>query len=257
MKARALEQIEPGASGLRAKPGAWVELALTLPIFLGYHVGVVFLRTQNATDIVTGPLLSLASGDRTAYVLITAVIGLVFATSFAILGRGQVFRIGKFVQMAVEGAIYAVVMGTTASYVVGRIFASRALKGHDPFSGIILSLGAGFYEELAFRVVLFGLGAQLLAWLLTGYRPGLIGRSAGRPSVRAILVMVVWGIVAACIFSGVHYVGDLGDRFELASFTFRLVLGLVLTLIYVVRGFAAAVWSHALYDIWVLVFAGG
>ena len=32
------------------------------------------------------------------------------------------------------------------------------------------------------------------------------------------------------------------------------VLGLVLTLIYATRGFAAAVWTHALYDVWVLVF---
>ena len=38
------------------------------------------------------------------------------------------------------------------------------------------------------------------------------------------------------------------------SFLFRLVLGLVLTLIFVTRGFAAAVWTHALYDVWVLVF---
>ena len=41
---------------------------------------------------------------------------------------------------------------------------------------------------------------------------------------------------------------------ELVSFTFRAVLGLILTLIYVARGFAAAVWTHALYDVWVLVF---
>jgi hypothetical protein len=258
--------MEPGGSGgreasgaganLRAKPGAWVELALTLPIFLGYHVGVVFLKTQNATDIVTGPLLGLAHGDRAAYVGITAAIGLVFATTFAILGRGQIFRVGKFVQMALEGAVYAALMGTAASYIVGRIFAGRAPGEGDPFSGIVMSLGAGFYEELAFRVVLFGLGAQVLAWLFAGYRPGLLGRSSGRLTVKAFLIMLAWGIAAACIFSGVHYVGELGDRFALSTFVFRLVLGLALTLIYVVRGFAAAVWAHALYDIWVLVFAG-
>ena len=51
---------------LTDKPGAWVDLGLTLPIFLAYHVGVVFLRVQNATDIVTAPLLKLAEGDRWA-----------------------------------------------------------------------------------------------------------------------------------------------------------------------------------------------
>jgi len=33
-----------------------------------------------------------------------------------------------------------------------------------------------------------------------------------------------------------------------------MVLGLALTLIFATRGFAAAVWTHALYDVWVLVF---
>jgi hypothetical protein len=65
--------------------------------------------------------------------------------------------------------------------------------------------------------------------------------------------MTVWALVSAAIFSGVHYVGALGDTFAVGSFVFRFVLGLALTLIYVLRGFAAAVWTHALYDAWVLV----
>jgi hypothetical protein len=50
-----------------------------------------------------------------------------------------------------------------------------------------------------------------------------------------------------------HYVGALGDAFDLRSFVARAVLGLALTLVYAMRGFAAAVWTHALYDVWVLV----
>ena len=51
-----------------------------------------------------------------------------------------------------------------------------------------------------------------------------------------------------------HYVGALGDAFDGRSFVARAVLGLALTLVYSMRGFAAAVWTHALYDVWVLVF---
>jgi hypothetical protein len=40
--------------------------------------------------------------------------------------------------------------------------------------------------------------------------------------------------------------------FALRSFVTRAVLGLMLTLVYALRGFAAAVWTHALYDVWVL-----
>src|SRR3954470_19895105 len=98
------------ADRLRDKPGAWVDLGLTLPIFLIYHLGVVFLRVQNATDIVTAPLLRIAEGNRLMYVGITAAIGTGFAAVFALLGRGHAFRPQKFIQIAVEGILYATLM---------------------------------------------------------------------------------------------------------------------------------------------------
>ncbi len=243
------------ADRLRDRPGAWVDLGLTLPIFLFYQLGVVFLGVQNATDLVTGTLMSLSRGDKTTYLLATFAIGVVFAGIFAILGRGQAFRPRKFVQIALEGIVYAIVMRVGASYLVGRLFAGPpSIKDAGPFTGLVMSLGAGFYEELAFRVVLFGLGAKVLVSLLAKERVMLTAPGASRFSWRSLAVVVAWAVSCALIFSGVHYVGDMSDKFNLASFTFRFVLGLVLTLIYVTRGFAAAVWTHAVYDVWVLVF---
>ena len=72
-------------------------------------------------------------------------------------------------------------------------------------------------------------------------------------NVKATVLTIVWALVCAAIFSGVHYVGALGDPFEVKSFVFRFVLGFLLTIIYSLRGFAVAVWAHAFYDIWVLV----
>jgi membrane protease YdiL (CAAX protease family) len=71
--------------------------------------------------------------------------------------------------------------------------------------------------------------------------------------MKRTVLRVGWAVVAALVFSGWHYVGALGDEFEATSFVFRAVCGLVFTLIYVYRGFAPAVWTHAIYDIWVLV----
>ncbi len=239
--------------GFFSKPGAWVELGLTLPIFIAYHLGVIFLRVRNGSDLVTGELLQLAAGDRGIYLLFTAAIGVVFAGIFAWLGRGQAFRPGKFVQIAIEGAAYAILMRVAGAYVVTKVFAGTAIEGQGPFVGLIMSLGAGFYEELTFRVLLFGLGAKALVHLLSAERIGLVVPTP-HLSVRAFLVLLGWAIVSAAVFSGVHYIGPYGDAFQPASFLFRFVLGIVLTLIYVTRGFAAGVWAHALYDIWVLVF---
>jgi hypothetical protein len=240
-----------GLQKLSEKPGAWVDLGLTLPIFVVYHLGVVFIRKLNATDIVTGPLLRLAEGNREIYIGLTAAIGLAFATVFALLGRGHAFHPRKFLQIALEGVLYAFLMRFGAAYAVGRLFAGN-VKDDGRFDGFVMSLGAGFYEELAFRVVLFGLGAKLLVWLVAKERLFLVAQGT-RPSVRAVILMFIWSFVCAAVFSGVHYVGVYADAFQLTSFAFRLFLGLALTLIYVTRGFAAAVWTHAMYDIWVLV----
>jgi hypothetical protein len=246
-----------GGAAFADRSGARVDLALTLPVFLAYHLGVVFLKVKNAADPVTGPLLELSNGNREAYLGLTIAIGVLFAALFAIAGRGQTFRIEKFVQIGLEGLVYAIGMRFAADYVVGKlpiVVASKAapMAHPDVMTGIVMSMGAGFYEELTFRVVLFGLGAKALVWLFAQQEMNLV-QGASRFSFRAALLMLGWAIVAAAVFSGVHYLGSLRDAFELPSFVFRLVLGLALTLIFVTRGFAAAVWAHALYDVWVMV----
>jgi len=145
--------------------GAWVDLGLTLPIFLVYHVAVVFLDVKNATDIVTEVLLRWSGGDRATYVAATGALGIFFVGVFGLLGRGEVFRAYKFVQIAIEGMVYSLLMRGFASYVVERVFAGR-VEEQSRWVGFIMSMGAGFYEELAFRVVLFGFGAKVLSWLL-------------------------------------------------------------------------------------------
>ncbi len=244
----------PGhADGLTSKPGAWDELALTLPVFVVYQVGVVFLNVRNATDMVTSRLLEAAGGDRLTYVGLTMAIALVLFGVFAVQGRGTALRGSKIVQIVIEGAAYAIAMSTATSWIVGKLFAGPAAASiSGPFTGLVMSLGAGFYEELAFRAVLFGLGAKLLVWLLGPSHAALPG-AAPRLSLRSGLIMGVWALACAALFSEMHYLGPLGDHFELRSFVARAVLGLALTLVYAGRGFAAAVWTHALYDMWVLV----
>ncbi|HSY25557.1 MAG TPA: CPBP family glutamic-type intramembrane protease [Polyangiaceae bacterium] len=238
---------------MSSKPGAWVDLALTLPIFIAYQLGVVFLNVRNGADIVTSHLLEWVHGDRITYLELTAGIGLATVAAFAVLGRGQALRLGKLVQIAIEGAVYAIAMGTATSWVVGKLFAGpRADVITSPLTGLIMSFGAGFYEEIAFRVILFGVGAKVLAWLLLRERVGLV-RGPSSLSVGGLVLVVIWAVASAAIFSGMHYVGPLGDAFDARSFVARGVLGLALTLVYGTRGFAAAVWTHALYDVWVLV----
>jgi hypothetical protein len=221
---------------------AWTDLVLTLPLFIGYHIGVVFLPIRNAADVVTAQLVGLAESSMLAYMGLTLGIGGAFIAVLLMLGRGKDLHWERFVMLGIEGVLYAVAMRLIAGFVVGKLaLAGAPMTGG--FTGAVMSAGAGFYEEITFRVVLFGLGGKLL--LLT---------FPSDDQVRQRLIMVGWAIVTAGIFSGWHYVGAMGDAFELRSFVFRWVCGIVFTVIYRFRGFAPAVYTHALYDVWVLVF---
>ncbi len=247
---------------LREGSGPLADLALTLPLFIVYHLGVVWLDVQNAADVVTRELKALASASLPAYSGLTLAIGLVFAGILLVLGRGHTLRWQRFALVALEGVLYAVAMRLVASYVVGRVHLDAGLQtvawvggspappplasGAEPQSvgfmtAVVLSLGAGLYEEIAFRVGLYGLGRKVLLAMMPEALPG-----------QRVLASLGWAIVTAAVFSGWHYVGQFGDPFELRSFLFRWVCGLVFTLIYVFRGFAPVVWTHALYDIWVM-----
>jgi membrane protease YdiL (CAAX protease family) len=157
-------------------------------------------------------------------------------------GRRQALDPKRFALIGVEGALYACLMRLAGSYVVGSLRLAKGAAEDGVFSSVVMALGAGFYEEVAFRVTIFGAGAAVLKRVL-----GLTG-------LTAFVATAAWGLAESLAFSAWHYTGSLGDGFELHSFVFRAVCGLVLTAIFALRGFAPAVWTHALYDVWVMIF---
>jgi hypothetical protein len=233
---------------LREGSGPLADLALTLPIFVIYHLGVVWMDVQNAADVVTRELKLLANSSLTTYSALTLAIGAVFTGVLLVLGRGHTLRWQRFALVAVEGILYAVAMRLVASYVVGKVHLDAGVPAPldaslSFFNATVLSLGAGLYEEIAFRVGLYGVGRRLVLAMMPEALPG-----------QRLMVSLAWAAFAAAVFSGWHYLGQFGEPFELRSFVFRWVCGVVFTLIYVFRGFAPVVWTHALYDIWVLAF---
>ena len=251
------------------RSGPLTDLALTLPIFVGYHLGVIFLPVRNAADLLTRELQAVANYNLMAYLALTLAIGAGYVAPLLLAGRGKHLKAQRFAWMSTEGVVYALGMRLLAGYFVARLVlalgpvdfgfiglmnAAPALSSvveqagasatlSERVAGAVMSLGAGFYEEAVFRVGLYGLGAALLLFLFNV-----------TSAAKKFVLRLVWGTLAACVFSGWHYVGDLSDAFDLSTFSFRAICGLAFTLIYQFRGFAPAVWTHALYDLWVLSF---
>jgi membrane protease YdiL (CAAX protease family) len=114
---------------------------------------------------------------------------------------------------------------------------STAIATLGPVDKLVMAAGAGFHEEIVFRAGLLGGGAAMLT------RISPLGRK------RALLLAMVASSVA---FSLVHHLGPLGEAFAFTPFLFRTFAGVFLGTLYLVRGFAVVVYTHALYD--VLVF---
>lgn len=151
----------------------------------------------------------------------------VFATMLAeSIGLALVFGI-------VVGGLTAALLGTPPPLSLPQ--GVTQLGGATVF---MLSLGAGIYEELLFRVVLVGLFAWLARGVL-GLRPFTAGTIAT--------------VLGALVFSAFHYIGPYGDAWQVYSFVFRTIAGLFFSALYLTRGFGITAWTHALYDVLLLL----
>jgi len=143
---------------------------------------------------------------------------------------------GDFLMMLAESLFYSVLITITIHTFLDAILMANSASQIESLNTVqlyALSLGAGLYEELFFRVILVSVLIFFFKMFTT------------RQSVATTLSIVA----AALIFSGVHYIGFYGDTFTLHSFLFRFLFGLGLNLIYVKRGFGIAAWTHAVYDL--------
>lgn len=221
-------------------------LLFALPLLLLYE-GLSFVLTgsavagvRNGADVLLKSAF-LAIGGRyglTVFNLVLATVGAVLVWRDRRANRGplegRVFA-WMFAESAVYAALFGIVVGTLTAWILD---VPRLLQigggALDLRTQLVVSLGAGIYEELLFRVVLTG-------GLLGGLQL-VLGMARGSAAVGAVLI-------SALVFSAFHYVGALGDQFTAASFIFRAIAGVAFSALYVTRGLGITAWTHALYDV--------
>jgi len=227
-------------------------LLFALPLLIFYQVlaalapaGPGGMGVRNGADVILETVfiwLAGAWGPRLFVVCLIDAVGWLFVggvgdhrvLSPAVLG-------GMLLESVVLSLVFGVVVGGLTAALLGTPLPPMTLGSTDQLSRwtmLMLSLGAGIYEELLFRVVLVG----LLAWgakKLLGWRPLIAGIAAT--------------VLGALIFSAFHYIGPFGDRLDVFSFVFRTIAGLFFSGLYLLRGFGITAWTHALYDVLLLL----
>ncbi len=224
-------------------------LVFALPLLAFYEVleAVSPVRAQgaiirNGADVVLTSLFTLVLGVRGPLVFMGLVIGIALWLIWRDTGAGRIrgsvlaAMLGESVILAL---LFGMVVGTVTMRLVGPLRALAAGGGLNgtPLERLTLSVGAGLYEELLFRVV-------IVALLATGFRLLGFSRLVGG-SIATLL--------GALLFSAFHYIGPLGEPLKLESFVFRAIAGMAFSALYLLRGFGITAWTHALYDIAVLL----
>jgi len=155
-------------------------------------------------------------------------------------------RAAVFATMAAESIglalLFGVVVGGLTAALLGQPPPLSVTTGGVDQLGrgtvLMLSLGAGIYEELLFRVVL----VSLFAWLARG----VLG-------LRPLTAGAIATVAGALVFSAFHYIGPYGDAWQVYSFVFRTIAGLFFSALYLTRGFGITAWTHSLYDVLLLL----
>jgi hypothetical protein len=236
---------------LRSTSAPRYSLTFALPLLLLYEVlalslsGLEFAGVRNGADVLLKSLF-MALGGPNGLIVFGAVLGGAGGWLVWRDWRGRHVEPKLFAIMAVESSLYALVFGLVTSTLTTLLLPGLAtyasiseLAVHDNgrwslLTQLMISLGAGIYEELLFRVIL----VSGLAWLM-----GRVFR------LRSTTTGVSAVLLGALIFSAFHYIGPYGDDFALVSFTFRAVAGVLFSGLYLLRGFGITAWTHALYDV--------
>ena len=215
-------------------------LAFAIPLLLAYES---FALVLNHSD-----LYGIRNSADVFLKLILAYVGIhgFFGCGVAMVGALILFRVvggmprfgsirtTVLVGMLGESLGYSLLFGALVSAITRFLLAQPIPLSRS--AQVLVSLGAGIYEEFVFRVLLLaGLGFFLHRVV----------------SIQRVTAYSVAAILAAILFAAFHYIGPFGDRFQLPSFLFRFIAGLVLTGLYLVRGYGITAYTHSLYDLWI------
>ncbi len=226
-------------------------LIVVLPLLLLYEALASVLShdprgdVRNGADVILKGLFVAIAGSRGPAIFMALVIALsLWLIRKDLRENGGGLRLRVFAGMAAESVAYALAFGVVVGMITARLLGVLATLAIAPAPALapsrqlMISLGAGLYEELLFRVVLVSALAYVARSLLRWSK-----RVAGFAAV----------LLGAAIFSGFHYIGAFGDPLTIESFTYRMIGGLFFSALFLLRGFGVTAWTHALYDVFLLL----
>lgn len=229
-------------SYLTATRHPWVCFLFLLPLLCAYEGGLYWLggdqaaRLRNGADAWLRWMLEMFGA---AHVLAAPVLVLcwLLVWSWWKWADRPDDPVTALFGMAFESVVFAVVLWQFSRN-FGPIIDGLGIKLQitvrtAPAAQMLTFIGAGIYEEVLFRLGLFG-GLVLLF------------RTVG---VNTVIAIVLGAALGSLAFAAAHHIGPYGEPMRADYFLFRTTAGLFFTALFVTRGFGIAVGAHAGYDV--------
>lgn len=213
-------------------------LAIVVPLLLFFHVGAVYYGSPVVAPRHVGAVLRFFGGTFAFLPPLLVVVVLVV--------QQIVHRESWQVQPTVlAGMIGESILWTipliALSYMHGKLAGPEATwfspAAENLFGTILIATGAGIYEEFIFRLVFISLMILFFADVF---------------GLRKDIVLVVAIVAAGVSFSLYHFTSDQltgSAPFPLGDFVFLATAGVLWGSVFALRGFAVAVGSHILWDL--------
>jgi CAAX prenyl protease-like protein len=225
-----------------------------LPLLVAYEFAAGGSRST-AELLLLRSFAMFGEGEDLARRALLAGLGIT-ALVVALKGRRELGP--ALARIAAEGALLALLLGPA---LVGLFYllgvAPPALSDPDSVpepARAAFVFGAAAWEELLFRVAAYS------ALYLIGRRVVALFGAGDRAATLSGEVLGLTG--SALLFAGAHlahftgWLGTGGEPYDPSVFTWRLLAGILLALVFRWRGPGVAAWTHGLFNLALLLGAG-
>lgn len=247
-----------GAEGQRAHASLALALLAMTPLFVAYEYGLAqepeLLRSHSERTLF---FLFSRAGEHEA-LLRRLVLGAGFVAAAVLCFRRRVALGPSLLRLFVEGVFGAIALGPALALGM-RLFGGFGDELHSVAADTSLSiaarvLGAAAFEELLFRVALYGM-IYVLARRVVLFFGARAGPSAWSAEAIALVASSL-GFAAIHLASWTRWLGPGGEDYDGAIFAWRFLAGVLLALLFRWRGPGVAAWSHGLFNLALLIGAG-
>lgn len=217
---------------------------LSVPLFLLYEVGIILINSEDLPVLRNGGDVLIRNFLESFGFIGIYSTGILLILGFLLvlfLQRNTLFKSAYrkelLPKMVAESFLWSLIL-----YFFMGIFRQvyfTITVGRVWFAQIVMSLGAGIYEEIIFRLLLITFFIKIFQIIFSW------GKNTS----------LIYAIpLSAVFFSLFHFIGVYADTPNLPLFFIRFFGGCFLGCLYQVRGFGIAAYTHCIYDLIVVIY---